>query len=266
MFSDAPKRAEDARGVEEVRKVVRSRNWCGKVRVIEREQNYGCARNIIDGVTKVCNEYGKVIVVEDDLILSQHFLEYMNESLLRYEQCEQVMQISAYMFPCALEASTDAVFLPLSTSWGWGIWKRAWDKFDPLVSRYNEIKSDKEMLYRFNLNGSYPYYPMLEAQLNGQVDSWAIRFYYAVFLNKGLVLHPKASLVSNIGFDGSGTHCSVESMNSQLITSLNIAKHPDEIVEDTKAKVQVYRYLYRNNMSRSMLNDVIYEMKLFLQK
>ena len=111
------------------------------------------------------------------------------------------------MFDVKINAEADAVFLPFITSWGWATWKRAWDHFDPSMSGYEKIENDSKLKSRFNLEGAYNYFNMLERQLHGKINSWAICWYLSVFLKNGFTLFPIRSLVHNIGFDGSGTHC-----------------------------------------------------------
>lgn len=120
------------------------------------------------------------------------------------------MQISSHMFPVELKAETDAIFLPFTTSWSWATWQRAWKHFDPEMSGYEILRKDRRLRHQFDLNGAYSYFTMLEAQRNGQIDSWAIRWYLSVFTQKGLTLYPVQSLVGNTGFDGSGTHCGIQ--------------------------------------------------------
>jgi hypothetical protein len=207
IFCDGTKEEGDAAGVQEVRRLVRQKQWCGKVNIIERETNTGVANSIIDGVTRLCNEYGRVIVLEDDLVVSSGFLRYMNEALERYQSEPQVMQISGYMFPVEVESDYTTFFLPFTTSWGWATWQRAWVYFDPSAANYKVLKKDRAMRKAFDLEGGYPYYKMLKSQLRGEIDSWAIRWYLCVFMRQGLVLYPPRTLIENIGFDGSGTHC-----------------------------------------------------------
>jgi hypothetical protein len=206
IFCDAPKRQEDQESVKQVREVVRSKQWCGTVNIIERETNLGLANSIIRGVTDLCDEYGSVIVIEDDLVLSPFFLNYMNKALNLYKNEPSVMQISGYMFPVKLELETDAIFLPFSTSWGWATWQRAWKCFDLSMSGYEQLKEESLLRYKFDLDASYPYFKMLESQRINQIDSWAIVWYLSVFMRQGMTLFPTQSLVRNIGFDGSGTH------------------------------------------------------------
>jgi hypothetical protein len=206
VFSDAPRDETTTRAVAEVRSYVRRITGFKSVTIIERETNFGLARSIIDGVTRLCEEFGRVIVVEDDLITSPHFLSYMNDALTLYENEDRVMQISGHI-PHVPEFShrEEAIFVPFITSWGWGTWARAWKHFDPSAQGWENICGDRALRNRFNLNGHFDYATMIRQQMNGEVDSWAIRWYVSVFLRNGIALFPPQSLVRNIGF-ASGTH------------------------------------------------------------
>ncbi|MDB9521110.1 glycosyltransferase family 2 protein [Dolichospermum circinale CS-1225] len=244
IFCDAAKKPEDEASVTQVREVVRSKQWCGKVHIIEREQNLGLANSIIQGVTELCSKYGKVIVLEDDLILSPFFLNYMNTALNQYEDTPEVMQISGYMFPVELKhTKADAIFLPFTTSWGWATWQRAWNHFDPLMSGYIELKNNRKLRNKFNLNNSYPYFEMLENQLNRKIDSWAIRWYLSTFVLNGITLYPTHSLVKNIGFDGSGVHCGVNTVFETIISQQNIFSFPEKNKISMNKSQIVFKYL-----------------------
>jgi hypothetical protein len=206
VFSDAPRNEAANLAVAEVRSYIRSIAGFKSVIIFERETNFGLARSIIDGVTSLCEECGRVIVMEDDLITSPHFLSYMNDALTRYEKEDRVMQISGHIFPVPeFTQKEEALFLPFMTSWGWGTWIRAWKHFDPSAKGWENIKSDSVLRNRFNLDGHYDYSTMLEQQMSGKVDSWAIRWHLSAFLRNGLALFPPQSLVKNIGLDR-GTH------------------------------------------------------------
>jgi len=206
FFSDAPRSEAQAGAVYEVRHYIRQVDGFKSITIVERDSNLGLANSIIDGVTCLCNEYGRVIVLEDDLVVTPHFLDFMNRGLDKYENEQQVIQISGYMFPVELEIGVDSLFLPLTTSWGWATWRRAWQLFDPDTKGYARVKADLALRKQFNLGGAYDYFSMLEAQLTGRVDSWAVRWQLSTFLFGGLTLYPRYSLVINTGFDGSGTH------------------------------------------------------------
>jgi hypothetical protein len=230
IFSDAPKNEAAGWAVAEVRSYLRSIAGFKTVSIIERETNFGLARSIIEGVTCLCEEHGRVIVMEDDLITSPHFLSYMNDALTRYEHEDQVMQVSGYMFPAQLGVTRQGLFLNFPTSWGWATWKRAWDKFDLKAEGYSLLKDNPEMIHTFNLDGRYDYYSMLQSYLSGRAESWAIRWHLTVFMNKGLVLYPSETLVENIGFDGSGVNCVASSIEqSQVSQSSQAIDLPNEL-------------------------------------
>jgi len=206
IYSDAPKNPEAADAVREVRDYIRTISGFKSVRIVEREKNWGLANSVIDGVTSVVNQYGRIIVLEDDLVVTPHFLGFMNRALDRYEHEPKVIQVSGYMFPVKIKIREDALFLPLTTSWGWATWQRDWQLFDPDAKGYAKLKADPALRKRFNLDGAYDYFSMLERQLSGQVDSWAVRWQLTAFMNGSLTIYPRHSLIVNAGFDDSGTH------------------------------------------------------------
>lgn len=243
IYSDTAKNEQAETAVAEVREYVRSIDGFKNITIIERENNLGLAGSIIDGVTTVVNKYGKVIVLEDDLITSPYFLTYMNESLNRYRDEDKVMQISGYMFQLELSLDEEALLLPFTTSWGWATWQRAWIMFDPEAKAYSMLKKSQKLQCEFNLMGAYPYFDMLEAQLNGKINSWAIRWYLSVFMQNGLTLYPQKALINNIGFDGSGVHCDSSEITQMSLCRSRIQIFPTIIEVQQDCKYAVYDYL-----------------------
>lgn len=205
VFADGPKSEADAEAVEATRAVV-DELLGDRATVVTRDRNRGLANSIIAGTTELCDKYGEVIVVEDDLLLAPSFLRFLNEGLERYRHDPRVMQVSGHQFDVpALARSGKALFLPMTSSWGWATWKRAWDLFDPAATGWRERLTGAEAR-RFNLEGAYDFTSMLERQMTRGIDSWAIRWYYSVFSHSGLVLWPPCTLVRHEGLDGTGTH------------------------------------------------------------
>jgi hypothetical protein len=214
IYADGPKKEASElllERINETRELVKRQQGFKEVHIIEADSNKGLATSVIEGVTQIVSKYGKVIVLEDDLITSKGFLKYMNDALARYDNAESVMQVSGHCFP--LEAGDEkhsAFFIPFCTSWGWATWKRSWDQFDPGVKDYELLKSDKLLADKFNLDGSFNYSSMLINQMETKtIDSWAIRWWWTIFRKNGLTLFPDKSLVENIGFGGDGTHTHV---------------------------------------------------------
>jgi len=211
VFSDAPRIDAVSGSVDKVRSYVRNIDGFHSVTVVERERNLGCAASIIDGVTDIVGRYGKVIVVEDDIITSPYFLCFMNETLAYYQDDKKVFSVGGYSFPpksmpVPSSYKQDVYFIPRSCSWGWGTWNDCWKDVDWVVSDYKTLHDDKGSQKAFNFAGD-DLYPMLEQQMNAEIDSWAIRWDYHHFKHKAVSVRPVISLTTNIGNDGTGTRC-----------------------------------------------------------
>jgi hypothetical protein len=162
---------------------------------------------VIAGVTQLGDRFGRVVVVEDDLVVSPFFLQFLNDGLERFDGERRVMQVSGHMFDVPrLREQREGLFLPMTTSWGWATWKRAWDLFDPAATGWRDLLSDEPRRRRFDLDGHFAYSAMLQQQMRRDVGAWDIRWYYTVFARGGLALFPPRTLVLNAGLDGSGTH------------------------------------------------------------
>ena len=182
-----------------------------EITLIQRERNLGLADSIIDGVTSIINKHGTIIVLEDDLVTSPHFLTFMNEALQTYYDNEQVACVSGFVFPLEGDEIPSSFFLKGTDCWGWASWDRAWNLFNP---------DGKELLGKLKQSGkiddfdkaysgaksSRGFAQMLEDQIRGKNSSWAIRWFASCFLQDKYCLYPRNSLVQNIGFD-IGTHC-----------------------------------------------------------
>lgn len=206
IFSDGYKDDKDKKDVEEVRKELTLIDGFKDIVIFESKSNKGLASSIISGVSGVINEYGSVIVLEDDLRVSHYFLSYMNDSLKYYEKNRSIGSISAYSpnIEYVQSISYSVYFSMRPTSWGWGTWKNIWNSVE---WNDNVIKSfDKKIRKEFERCGN-DVYKMLELQSLGKIDSWAIKFTYFHFSNKLFTVAPKYSMVMNVGFsDGLGTH------------------------------------------------------------
>lgn len=263
IFSDAAKSDSQENAVQQVRDYVHKITGFKSITIIEQENNKGLANSIIDGVSAICEQHGKVIVLEDDLETSPYFLDYMNKALLRYKNDTKVMQISGHMFNVDIDCTGDAFFLPFATSWGWATWANRWALFDANCYGYKRLKNDKNTIKKFNLDNSYPYFQMLEDQITGKIDSWAIRWNLTVFFNDGFVLFPKDSLVSNHGFDGSGVHCKNDEIDAVTLSAFKVANFPQHVKVEEQYKIKVFDYLRANNR---LQNKFICNLSNILQK
>ena len=206
IFSDAAKNEGARSRVDEVRAYVRSIGGFKKIKLIERPKNWGLANSIVSGVTDIVNKYGKVIVLEDDLVTSPYFLKYMNEGLEYYKDEKKVWHISGWNYPIDPDG-LDHVFLwRLMNCWGWATWADRWVHYEKNIEKTIRQFS-KADIKGLNLDGTEAFYQQVIANKNNQINTWAIFWYTTIFKNGGLCVNPTKSFVKNIGHDGSGEHC-----------------------------------------------------------
>ncbi len=206
IYSDAPKNERAEEGVMKTREFIHSISGFKSIKIIEREKNMGLANSIVDGVTSIVNQYGRVIVLEDDLSVSPYFLKYMNEGLDRYEERKDIASIHGYIYPVK-KKMPEALLIKGADCWGWATWKRAWDVFcfdaNVLYKKILNAHLERE----FDFNNSYPYVDMLKRQIDGSAGSWAICWYASAFLKNMYTLYPGQSLVQLNDIVGDGaTH------------------------------------------------------------
>lgn len=247
IYSDAPKSADDKAAVDEVREYIRHVAGFKRVCIIERSQNFGLANNVIDGVTALVNRYGRVIVLEDDLVVAPFFLDFMNDALDVYEDEPKVGHIQACDFTHD-PALPDTFLIKWTGSWGWATWQRAWQHFNPDGKALLEELQRRKLSRRFDFDGSYGYTKMLRRQTEGKNNSWAIRWNASLFLADILSLNVGKSLVKNEGFDGTGTNCGGgELYASTLYTQRLPVQKIAPIAESAVGRQSLTRYYRRTN-------------------
>lgn len=234
VFSDGPRNAEDNAAIREVRACIAEVRGFRSITICKREKNVGLADAIVDGVSLVVNARGRVIVLEDDIVVSRYFLRFMNDSLNLYENNEKVMHISAWLPPIPTTGLPETFFLRNASCWGWGTWQRAWKYFsrDSTVFLRSFSKAD---IQRFNLNDSYNFWSQIVANYEGRIKTWAVFWYASIFSRGGLCLHPRSNCALNIGFDGTGENCGRIALKEAPLASTSILTNRISLVENSLA-------------------------------
>ena len=242
IFSDGAKSNNDEEKVAEVRAIINKTEGFKSVKVIERKDNAGLANSVIAGVTQLINDYGQVIVFEDDLVTSPHTLTYFNQALNRYRDEERVMHIGAYMYPLKSENLPQSFFYRAATSWGWATWATAWVHFEPNIDTLlNQFDAKKKSA--FSIENSMNFWKQMQEFKKGKNNSWAIRWYASIFLKGGLTLNPAQSLVNNIGHDGTGVHSGINDIYNVIINPKPITQFPETIKENQEAYQTIKNFL-----------------------
>lgn len=260
VFADGPKDGasdETLANIQLTRNLVTERKWCGKVTLVISETNKGLAGSIISGVTKVVNEYGRIIVLEDDLHVAPGFLRYMNEALEMYKNDEQVMHIAGYMYPVKQELP-DTFFYRTMYCWGWATWARAWQHFDGDATNLYQQLEKRGFPEDFNEHPSNKLYDSLRANMEGRISTWAVKWFTNIYLTGGVCLVPGKSLVRNIGHDGTGVHCGTnDAMAIQPIADSVPVQRAPIVLSKAAAKAMHGYYARREyNLRNRVLNKI----------
>lgn len=235
IFCDGMKNQADLENIKQTRLVAKKNRKFGDKIVIEHDKNLGLAASIISGVTEITNKYGKVIVLEDDIVTGKYFLEYMNKALEIYKNNPNVWHITGWHNPTNNINNTDCFFYPLMDCWGWATWKNRWQYFEKNPQQLLKTFNKKD-IKKFNVDGLVPNkWNQVLGNINGRNNTWAI-FWYATILNhNGLCLAPSNSLVKNIGCDNTGMHGkTTEHYDIDTDIDHKIEHFPDIISIDSK--------------------------------
>lgn len=247
IYADAAKDETEETAVTEVRRYIKGIEGFKSVHITERERNWGLANNVIDGVTTLVNRYGRVIVLEDDLIVAPYFLQFMNDALETYKDSQEVGHIQACDFTHD-PSLPDTFLIKWTGSWGWATWDRAWKKFNPNGKELLKQLEERKLTRTFDFNGNYRFTRMLRRQIEGKNNSWAIRWNASLFLADILSLNVGRSLVQNEGFDGSGTNCGGGGLYSSNLWMHPLTVKPiSPLTENKEARKAFERYYHHTN-------------------
>ena len=247
IYADGAKDSTQQETVNDVRNYIRTIQGFKQITLIERDENWGLARNIIDGVTTQVNQYGKVIVLEDDLVVAPYFLAFMNDALEVYKNEPKIGHIQACDFTQD-PSLPDTFLIKWTGSWGWATWDRAWKHFNPNGKELLQELETRNLTRTFDFNGKYGFTRMLRRQIEGKNNSWAIRWNASLFLKDILSLNVGRSLVQNEGFDGSGTNCGGGGLYASHLHLDSLPVTPISPVEENReARKAFMRYYARTN-------------------
>jgi hypothetical protein len=250
IFSDGPKNDNDKYRVAHVREYIKKIDGFKNLEIISQEQNIGLANSVINGVTKVIEQHGRVIVLEDDIVTSPYYLSYMNKALNYYINHRNVFSITGFNHsPMTMKIPKyykhDVFLNPRASSWGWGAWKDRWELVDWDVKDYLKLYMDDSFKISYNISGNDKF-DMLRDQMNGKIDSWAIRWDLAHYKNNAGCVYPVISYLNNIGFDDTGVHCGQKKF-FYFINELILAKKNSVFLKNItfdKKMIRNYARLY----------------------
>jgi hypothetical protein len=256
IYSDGGKDSSSWEQVNQVRSYLRSVEGFKQVTIIERDTNWGLAKNIINGVTEIVNLFSKVIVLEDDIVTSPSFLDYMNKALDFYEEKKKVWHVSGWNYPIEVNIKQDTFAWRMMNCWGWATWADRWTYYKKTPQELLESFSPYEK-YRFDLDGVGGFWSQVVKNESGAMDTWAIFWYATIFQNDGICINPMRSFVENIGFDGSGTNTGFRDYYAQSLNTKTEISFTEELQEQSEVVARIKIFLLQNKREFSLFSNSI---------
>lgn len=248
IFADGPKKNisnEGLNNLKATREYIRTIKGFKEIHIDESPVNRGLAPATIRGCSMVLNKHGKMVFVEDDDVPTPYFLSYINECLIKYADDPKVWSVCAFMDQKAIPATNigdDVFMVNRPSSWGYGTWKRCWDKIIWDIDDLRGLFRHKEVAVGFNKWGGSLHYDIMKGLLEGKNSSWSIRYHFAAYLNNACSIYPQKSLITNTGFDGTGTHCSDNPDNFKMAFYDRPVVIPEVIKFDSDRNKQYNKY------------------------
>jgi hypothetical protein len=246
IFIDGPRNTEDVRKVNECVDIAKSIRGFKDVHINISTKNLGLSGSIISGLNYIFQSNNSAIILEDDLVVSRYFLEYMNDGLLTYKNTEDVCSIHGYMYPHSKKLP-ETFFLRGSDCWGWATWSQYWELFEPDGQLLLKKLIDSGEIDKFDYYGHAGNIMMLKNQINGVIDSWAIRWHASMFLSKKYTLYPNKSLIKNIGFDLSGTNSDNTRIFDTSFVDFPIIVQSQKVEENYEAIRTINKFFIKRN-------------------
>ena len=245
IFLDGPKNNSELPRIEATRAVARLRYRFRRIHIIEQEVNLGLGRSILLGIDTVLRKYPRIIVLEDDLEVTSHFLKYMNQGLEIYESEKKVASIHGYNYQF-INAIDEPYFIRGADCLAWATWKDRWSLLNKNSSDLYKSLQTENLISDFDLNGAFAYSKALNAEVKNGFKSWAIHWHATAFINNLLTLYPGKSLVKYNGADGSGTHFAINGkMWETELSNKEKWTFPSKIEESLAGRTELIGYFNR---------------------
>ena len=258
VYADSFKKVEDKAKTDAIKVYLNAITGFLSIKLVFRTENFGLAKSIIEGATEVLNEYGKAIFLEDDLLTSPDFLQYMNDGLVFYENNQKIYSISGnnppIKIPQTIIKNNETVYLcPRASSWGFATWKDRWDKNDWQVTDFEDFIKNKNLIKKFHIGGN-DLTAMLLKQQKGLNNSWAIRWTYTHTKNNAFCVYPIQTKVHNIGMDNTGTHSSKTTKYSHK-EPLKASEYAfDANIQPNNEIISIFAKFYNLSYFRKIIN------------
>lgn len=245
IFIDGARNKADENSIKKIYEYCQQIIGFRELNITVRDRNIGLKANIISGVSSVIEKFGRVICLEDDIVVSSNFLNYMNSSLQKYENREDVWHINGWNVNYNFKKEQKIFCSPVMNCWGWATWERSWKHFSDSFETNIKIW-DISKRYKFNLSGSNSFYSQLVGNFIGRNNTWAVFWYATIFNNAGKCITPRLSLTKNIG-EKNPTHKQGMEFSNQTIYEGDFILPSKTLIDEDEVTYMKMEYFKRSS-------------------
>jgi|TARA_Y100000389_G_scaffold204658_1_gene258677 hypothetical protein len=249
IFSDGPKNSDDIKKINKIRSYLKKLKGFKSKTYFFRKKNMGNKLNIVSSVNEVLKKNSKIIVVEDDLVVSGSFLFFMNNCLNYYSDQKKIWHINGWSYPFLRNNKDDIIFLKSMNCWGWATWKNRWNKISLNEEKYISIFS-KKMIHNFDIESSTNNWSQMIRNKKKLLNTWAVFWHATIFSHNGITIYPKFSLVKNIGTDGSSRMAKTDEFKTTFKDNFTQFKLNNNIDVKRKFRESEFNHFLKKNKFR----------------
>lgn len=222
-------------------------DWDCELKTRFQDQNMGCGKHVSSAISWFFDNVEKGIILEDDCLPSSDFFMFVPELLTKYENNSDVFMVAGSNFnPTKINSSY--YLSSYAHVWGWGTWKTSWDKYhfrmtyldwNTIFSNLRTRGFDEEQLRLEKI--------IFDKMVNQEIDTWDYQWFLSIWQEDGFVLTPSKNLVTNIGFEETGTHTlvPVSGVSSRKTQRVGNIKHPNSLVYNPQVDKSLF---YKTNL------------------
>lgn len=263
VAADGPRNEVERVKTEEVRAIIGELSSVHQVSTRFSKTNLGCGANVIGGIRWAFEKHDRLIIVEDDIKISQEFLDFCTHGLELHQNREDILCISSGPLVNLEHSEFPDTFLTRYPNiWGWATWRHAFIDYSITLEEYSVGDIRRVLTETFPGRPVHRAYFMILLLLirSGRIDGWDFQYYFMSWAKRMFALTPTRNLAQNIGFDADATH--------MKRAPENIARMADTINAPTAlaAKPAVPSEKYNRLIERDLWHINLYRVARFAAK
>ena len=231
---------EDIIKCQEVRDVVKELvDWPCNLHTLYQDYNYGCGAGPAIGISWFFEHVEQGILMEDDCLPHSDFFGYCEELLDKYKDDEKVCFINSTLYDDRWKCEVSYDFSRYMVTGAWAGWRRTWQGFDLDLKDLDARAFRKHVLILTGNRGEANWWYSIVKEIQQDESKktyWDFQMQIQLFSMSALTIHPQKNLVSNIGFDGAGTHTlsNHDHRGGRPVYPILPLTHPKEQIVDKK--------------------------------